>query len=83
MCELESRELRHLTPELIHALDELIDRAVTFGGDYAQAWLCVQVEKRQVRQLRLLLTPFVNPFSISTLHRIQLDNRSFPLTCHE
>jgi hypothetical protein len=54
---VEPHLLRHLTPELILALDELIDRAITFGGDYAQAFISLQVEKRQVRQLNLVPVP--------------------------
>jgi hypothetical protein len=51
----ESR--RHMTPEVIDALEELIERAITFGGDYSQAWISLQVEKRQVKQVSLVPVP--------------------------
>lgn len=50
----QQHQLRYVTPELIVALDDLIDKAITFGGDYSQAWISLQVERKEVRQLTLL-----------------------------
>jgi hypothetical protein len=52
-----SESRRHMTPDVIDALEELIERAITFGGDYSQAWISLQVEKRQVKQVSLVPVP--------------------------
>lgn len=49
--------LRHLTPDVITALDDLIERSLCFGGDYFQIYLAVQVEKARVRQIQVIPSP--------------------------
>lgn len=42
---------KHLTPNVVDALDKLVDDIVAGGHEYAQLWFYIQVERGAVRQI--------------------------------